>query len=723
MNRPIWGALLFCLAVALVVAGCSNSGQNGATADKSASDGKQTAAGDTPVEPGGAMLLSRNVAKRSSLEGRWVLLFYQRLSGMEVPAALVDIGKSNKNSRLSVKVPQFSAALSSPTLKFAQASPQSLHLVLEMAVQNMMQGQAPVQQNKQADILIELHDGIARGSAQFGPLDTFLVALVPSQLDTIQELRPRPLPESAELNATKDKPEEFLEQAAKFVKAHSESPMTVEVYPALFMTAQERKLDRTAVEALAEEYMKVANLWGSRTALKARIDIGSSLVKSNYLPQVSIHQFDLALGQLTEETIPIWRSVLEQMKDQAKANEALALAHTGTPEQRAKAIPLLRQRDKQIPYDPIVLLELARFDEEHGKAEDSLKEYSKLAVLPLFDEILQQVWKNEKTKHPSPREAAEKLWKGLHGGKTDGFDKYLDDIYARSMPKFTGKPVSPRPADPENRVVLCELFTGASCGYCVAADVAFSQLLKTYAPSEVVALQYHEHIPQPDPLANQDSEARFRFYFPERGGTPTFTIDGMAAQRGGLLHQAGDVYASIRSMIDHFLARKTTVRIQLTAQPKGSVVAVTADAEGSFPPTDPIRLRLALAEERIAMRGSNGIREHEMVVRAMPGGPQGIEIKDGKLHYQGTVDLKSLRQELNDQLSADEEKQKTKFSSKPLDLTHLRLVAFVQNDQSREIYQSKMVEFPTGAAPTTASKRATPTPAQPTAVAHDGKKP
>ena len=95
------------------------------------------------------------------------------------------------------------------------------------------------------------------------------------------------------------------------------------------------------------------------------------------------------------------------------------------------------------------------------------------------------------------------------------------------------------------------------------------------------------------------------------------------------------------------------------------------------------------------MRGSNGIREHEMVVRAMPGGPQGIEIKDGKLHYQGTVDLKSIRQELNDQLIADEEKQKSKFSSKPLDLSHLRLVAFVQNDQSREIYQSKMVPFPT----------------------------
>ena len=547
--------------------------------------------------------------------------------------------------------------------------------------------------------------------------------MVPTKVETIQELHPQPLPESTELNAEKEKREDFLEKAATFVKTHPESPLTVEMYPVLFATAQERKLDKAAVDAMAEQYIKTAHLWGSRAALKARIDIVSALVKNNYLPQTALHQIDLALAQLTEETIPVWRSVLEQMKEQATANEALALAHSGTPEQRSKSIQILRERDRKVPYDPIVLLELARYDEEHGKPEAAMNDYAKLAVLPLFDEILQQVWKGEKVKHPSPRESAEKLWKSLHGGKSAGFDKHLDDVYTQSMPKFTGKPVNPRPADPENRVVLCELFTGTGCGYCVAADVAFDHLLKTYAPSELVALQYHEHIPQPDPLTNQDSEARFRFYFPDRGGTPTFTIDGMAAQRGGLLHQAPDVYAAIRSAIDHFLARKTSVRIQLAAQPKGSVVAVTADADGSFPPNEPIRLRLALAEERIFLRGSNGIREHEMVVRAMPGGPQGIGLKDGKLHYEGKVDLKLIRQELNDQLVADEEKQKSKFASKPLDLSHLRLVAFVQNDQSREVYQAKMIPFPTPAGQEAANAPPPIAQPHPTAVAHEAKKP
>jgi hypothetical protein len=720
MKRPICGALLFCLIV--TVAGCSKSEQNGKVSDKTQPGASSPAGQESSAEAeGAAHVLSHNIAKRPSLEGRWVLLFYQRLTGMEVPAALVDIKKSSKNSRLEVKVPQFGAALSSPTLKLAQASPATAHLVFEMAVQTMSPGQSPVQQLKQTDIVVEFHDGYARGTAQFSPMDSFLVTMVPTQVETIQELRPQVLPESADLNPDKDKKEDFVEKAVAFIKAHPDSPLSVELYPVLFATAQERKLDAPAVDALADRYVAAAQRWGARAALKAHIDIATALVKSNYLPQTAMHQIDVALAQLTEETIPVWKLVLEQMKETATANEALTLARNGTAEQKTKSIQILRERDRKQPYDPIVLSVLARYDEEHGKPQDALHDYAKLAVLPLFDEILQQVWKSEKATHPSPRESAEKLWKSTHGGKADGFDKYLDDVYTQSMPKFTDKPVNPRPADPENRVVLCELFTGANCGYCVAADVAFSHLLKTYAPTELVALQYHEHIPQPDPLTNDDTEKRFKFYFPERGGTPTFTINGMAAQRGGLLHQATDVYAGIRSAIDHFLARKTSVRIHLTAQPKGSVVAVTADADGSFPPNEPIRLRLALAEDRIFLRGSNGIREHEMVVRAMPGGPQGVEMKDGKLQYQGTVDLKSIRQQLNDQLIADEEKQKAKFASKPLELAHLRLVAFVQNDQSREVYQATMIPFPMPATPTAASTQPRNVRPHSTAVASDGK--
>src|SRR5262249_34169819 len=154
-----------------------------------------------------------------------------------------------------------------------------------------------------------------------------------------------------------------------------------------------------------------------------------------------------------------------------------------------------------------------------------------------------------------------------------GFDAYLSEVYAKSMPDWKGKKVQPRSPQPDNRVVLCELFTGGNCGPCVAADVAFSHLLKTYSPSEVVVLQYHEHIPQPDAMANTDAEQRFQYYFPERGGTPTFVISGAPAQRGGFLHQTNEVYKSVRDLIDQMLLRKTSVKIQLKAEPKDGVVA------------------------------------------------------------------------------------------------------------------------------------------------------
>jgi hypothetical protein len=59
-----------------------------------------------------------------------------------------------------------------------------------------------------------------------------------------------------------------------------------------------------------------------------------------------------------------------------------------------------------------------------------------------------------------------------------------------------------------------------------------------------------------------------------------------------------------------------------------------------------------------------------------------------------------------------------------LELSHLRLVAFVQNDQSREVYQAKMVPFPTPTAPAAANAQPPNQPAAPNGPwPVDGKKP
>src|SRR5262249_33671530 len=76
------------------------------------------------------------------------------------------------------------------------------------------------------------------------------------------------------------------------------------------------------------------------------------------------------------------------------------------------------------------------------------------------------------------------------------------------------------------RVVLVELFTGAQALPCVAADLAFTALLKTYPARAVVCVQYHLHDPRADPLANPDTLARARFYRDDIQGMPAFFVDG-----------------------------------------------------------------------------------------------------------------------------------------------------------------------------------------------------
>jgi hypothetical protein len=695
---PFWGGALLALSVA--IAGCSKPqsapGEKANTekSDSSVAEGGKPADGvELNTHP-----LFEKAAKRSSMEGRWILVFFPTGRSVEVPAALIEIAKS-KTSKLEVKLKQFGLTLSNPELKQAQATEKTVHLVMDLGVQPQAGQPSGPRQMRRADIVAELHDGLVRGNAQLSPVDTFLVALVPTDLDMVQDLRPQMLVEGAELQT--EKREEMVTKAANFVKAHPDSPLTVGIYPFVMRSTGERHMDEAAVRAAADTYAAAAARWGQREELKARITVADSLLSTNRFPQLAIQQIDVALSKLNEETIPILKAPLDSLKETAQAFLAKEQIAKGTPEQQKKAAEILRAWDKKRPYDPTVMAEIASYDERTGQKQGALQLYAQLAVLPLLDGMLGEIAKQQKTQRPPSIETAGRLWKETHGGKTDGFATFLDQVYDQSMPKFQEKPVEPRTQNADNRVVLCELFTGAGCPPCIAADIAFAHLRKTFGPTEVIALQYHEHIPKPDPMTNDDTENRFKYYFPppQGGGTPTFCLGGNNVIQGpGYLHQAHEIYDGVRRVIGQLLAGKTSVRIKLKAEPKGDSVAVTADAEGLFPPDEPIHLRLALAEDEVAFKASNGIRHHEMVVRAMPGGSQGVSSKDGKFHYQGTVNLKAIKQQLNDYLTGYEQAQRMTFSAKPMNLTHLHLVAFVQNDQTHEVYQATSIPFPSTAA-------------------------
>ena len=198
------------------------------------------------------------------------------------------------------------------------------------------------------------------------------------------------------------------------------------------------------------------------------------------------------------------------------------------------------------------------------------------------------------------------------------------------------KPFAGRKAK-SDRVVLVELFTGAQCPPCVAADLGFDALDKTYKPTEVVLLQYHLHIPGPDPLTNADTEARAKFYGPAIGGTPTVFFNGKpGAEGGGSFAAAQAKYEEFQALVNPLLEKPAPVKLKATATLKDGKIAIKADVSDLQKPSDDVKLRLVLVEEEVAYQGGNKLPTHHSVVRAFPGGKRRHR-SEGKDGYQRRV--------------------------------------------------------------------------------------
>ena len=91
-------------------------------------------------------------------------------------------------------------------------------------------------------------------------------------------------------------------------------------------------------------------------------------------------------------------------------------------------------------------------------------------------------------------------------------EKALDDEYVKKVPPFKPEKFAGRKDKEANRVAVMELFTGATCPPCVAADAAFDALEMAYEPKDLVLIQYHMHIPGPDTLTNPATIARWEYY-------------------------------------------------------------------------------------------------------------------------------------------------------------------------------------------------------------------
>jgi thiol-disulfide isomerase/thioredoxin len=259
-------------------------------------------------------------------------------------------------------------------------------------------------------------------------------------------------------------------------------------------------------------------------------------------------------------------------------------------------------------------------------------------------------------------------------------------------------------------MVVAELFTGSGCPPCVAADLAFEAAVDRYSVKDVAVLVYHLHIPRPDPMTNPSTQTRKDFY--AVNGTPTYVIDGNTQKvGGGGAAQADRLFKdSVASVIDKRLESKPGARITMRAGIKGGNVDVAVEVGKTAKartgkPDQKLRLQIALVEELVHYTGENGVRFHPMVVRSLASADKdklGFAVTPGRASkLTHTFDVAKVVADAKAHLDTMEGGASERFGKfqfierkNAIDMAQLRVVAFVQDETTREILQAAVVDLP-----------------------------
>lgn len=287
-----------------------------------------------------------------------------------------------------------------------------------------------------------------------------------------------------------------------------------------------------------------------------------------------------------------------------------------------------------------------------------------------------------------------------HDGATAGLDAYLDSEYRKRFPDPLHLDAY-RPNDKRSdRLVLAEVFTGAGCPPCVGADLAFDAAMERYARKDVAIVMYHQHVPRPDPMTNNDTTARFKYY--AIGGVPTYFIDGATVKYNGAGRDGTKgVWEHIQSPIEKDLDTAAEARIAVKASASGNAVKVSASVDRVKSESKDLKVQVLLLEKEITYSGENGVRFHPMVVRAMGGKEDdGFALDPSSpAPVEQDWDLDRLSASLKTQLDSYEAKghrgSSFKFIEKKyqIDRANLAVAIFVQDVKTKHVLQAAFVDL------------------------------
>ena len=339
------------------------------------------------------------------------------------------------------------------------------------------------------------------------------------------------------------------------------------------------------------------------------------------------------------------------------------------------------------PYETKYWIALATTHQSLGNQRKAIEAYMQ-GLIPRNDKTL--------------RQRLENLYK-KEFGTVEGVDKELDSLRnanANFKPGEYGTSTTPY-----GKVVLAELFTGAECGPCASSDVAFDALSEFYPRTALAIVEYHVHIPGPDPMTT--NETWDRYVWGEGQGTPTVIIDGRESILGGGPRTvARNRFGVYRYAIQKFDSDRPRLDLSMKVQAKDDNVDIEVMISPNRYTGKPEKpaLMVALVEKSVDYTGSNGISKHVFVVRKLIDGANGTIIRSGqKEAVTKKVNLADVEKSIKEYLD-DPTKQRSWTSRRPftgwrarpekLDRANLAVVAWVQDLTSREVLQAVYADVP-----------------------------
>ncbi len=379
---------------------------------------------------------------------------------------------------------------------------------------------------------------------------------------------------------------------------------------------------------------------------------------SNYMKQgLSLSEDSEFLETIPEKQLPRLKSYIPMLY----LASARAYLNEDNPEESKEA--LKGYLEKEGSKDKVFYYYLAQTHEKLGDPREAYTNYFESAA------------ENYKDSQEKARELYEKV-----NGSLEGFEARLE-AKLRALP-FHPEHFSPEPGW-AGKAVLVELFTGSECPPCVAADLGFDGLMHSYPTQYISILEYHLHIPRPDPMTNPTALDRAAYYGAR--STPSTFFDGESKLGGGGGRSRSEAkFNQYFEEINSRLYVKPEVQLKLNAVLDGNIVKVTYEADKVLDNAD---FNVALVQGEVKYAGSNGIVFHKLVVR---------DFLNVKASSSSTVEFNILKaQKAGEDHLADYEKEHSfQFKEKHFEInsSDLSVVFFVQDKDTKKVFNSVVAD-------------------------------